>query len=187
MSRPAVTDGWEDALLPGALALLASIAGGLVFFGWGALRPSSAGFQVLATGAAGAAGAVALRRSGRTWAVVAALLVLLAIHLAVGSGGYRTGWPAILWLAVIAVSILAGFLVFDGMRRVTHFGRFVFVSLLMGAGFAGASALVAVLMGLPQLSASLRINFAVGSLAGAGIGLGLEVAELLFRRGVARR
>lgn len=183
MSKPrSSATTWEDALLSGALVLLVSIVAAFVMFGPGCLRPSGSGFQILATGLAGAASAVALRRYGWTAAFAAAILVLLALHVAAGASAYRKGWPGVLFVFFAGVSIVGGLFVHHITRRLTRFGRFVFTALLVGAGFVVAVAIVGALLRLPETTASMRINFAVGSLAGAAIGLGLEIAELVRNR-----
>ncbi len=136
-------------------------------------------FQLLTVGFAGGATVVAYRRGGFRFAFPVAYGVLLLEYLLLGSFGYRVGWAAFLWSLATGLGLVAAAAAFRATGSLVRFGRFVFVSILVGLGFVTASLLLALVFRLQPVWLAARVNFAIGSLAGAAFGLALEVFDIV--------
>lgn len=175
-------NGWRADLCRVAGALVLEVGAGFIFYGMDLFRSHTPAFQLPTIGLAGGTAYVALRRGGWRPAILLAFLVLFLELLLLGSLGHRTGWPALLWSAIIGPTVVAGCAIFLALGPLIRFGRFVFSSLAVGVGFTLSSVVLGWALDLPPMIQSVRVNFAVGSLAGAALGLGLELVEIALQR-----
>jgi len=162
------------------IVLLIAFAAGAIRYGSDVFHLRTAAFQLPSIALAGALAFAGHRLGGWRGGILLAYLVLIMEYVVLGSLGHRQGWPALLWVFVVGLSLLGSIAAFRAMRPLMGFGRFIAVAILIGAGFVLATILLALFLDLRPLGPSIRINFAVGSLAGAALGLGLEVGDLVI-------
>jgi hypothetical protein len=174
--------GREPALLLGILARFWLGAAGAVAAGWLAFRdalfePGGLQFQGLTIGAlaAGVVTLVRVRHPGTAMAVATAYAVLTGALAPVP--GLRTGIAALL----VGGGIVLSALVFHEVSRAGfRFGKFLVLGSLVG-GVCVAVAPVAEFSGLALTHAAGRVVAwgVLGIVVGNGVGVGIEIAELL--------
>jgi hypothetical protein len=173
---------WSRDVASIGMALGMCAAAGLLRYGLDVFRREAAAFQLLTIGLAGSLALVGHRRGGWRGAALLAYLTLFVEYLLIGNLGHRESTPALIWVLVVGLFLIAAVLAFVAAARYIRFGRFIFVSLIVGAGFIAGTVALGTLLHLQPIGASARVNFAVGSLAGAALGLGLEIAERVWKR-----
>ena len=161
------------------LGLLGAFSAGLLAFQWRTIDPQDPAFSCITVGAL-AAGILALLRSDRP---------LQAVGLAAAFALFRLGLvEAVGWVPacagiVLATGILVVGLIFDMLaRRGVRFGKFLVVGPLIGGLFLAAAPLLE-FHTLTSVGAShtlLQYAF-LGVVLGDGVGLGVEIADLLAR------
>jgi hypothetical protein len=178
---------WKaDALFLATPPLLALLAAWLRY-GEEAFAPRSNGLLVLACGLAGGACYVACRRSGLTLGLVLAIAILGLFRVLPWWGGLdRSAMAGTVWGIAAGLCLLGSLLFFRASRAWMGFGRFVLVAVLMGLGFVAAGLLFGLLHRVDTGALSMRIQFGVGSLGGAAMGLGIEIVERLRVRRLRR-
>jgi hypothetical protein len=176
--------GWERDLVSMGASLAICAAAGLLRYGLDVFRKESAAFQLLTIGLAGSLALVGYRRGGWRGAILLAYLTLFVEYLMIGNLGHRESSPGLIWLLVVGFFLVASVMAFVATAPFLRFGRFIFVSLIVGAGFVGGTVVLGLFLHLHPIGASARVNFAIGSLAGAALGLGLEISELVWRQWV---
>lgn len=174
--------GWKRDVACTGLALGVCAAAGLLRYGLDVFRRETSAFQLLTIGLAGSLAFIGHRRGGWRGAAFLAYLTLFVEYLLIGNLGHRESTPALIWVLVVGLSLIAAVIAFAAAARYIRFGRFILVSLIVGAGFVAGTVALGTLLHLQLIGASARVNFAVGSLAGAAMGLGLEIAELIWSR-----
>lgn len=172
---------WSRDVASIGMALGMCAAAGLLRYGMDVFRRETGAFQLLTIGLAGSLAFVGHRRGGWRGAALLAYLALFVQYLLIGNLGHRESTPALIWVLVVGLFLVLAVIAFARAARYIRFGRFIFVSLIVGAGFIAGTVVLGTLLHLQPIGASARVNFAVGSLAGAALGLGLEVAELGWR------
>ncbi len=153
-------------------------------YGLDVFRRHTAAFQLLTIGLAGGLAYVGYRRGGWRGAALLAYLSLFVEYMLVGNLGHRESSPALIWVLIMGFFLVVAVIAFVAAARYIRFGRFVFVSLIAGAGFITGTVVLGTILHLSPILASARVNFAVGSLAGAALGLGLEISELISKKWV---
>ena len=174
-------EGWVRDLVDVGAALGVCAAAGLLRYGLDVFRRQTSAFQLLTVALAGSLTLIGYRRGGWRGALLLAYLTLFLQYILLGNMGRRESWPALIWVLVLGLFLLASVAAFFATIRYVRFGRFIFVSLIVGAGFVAATIALGLILGLRPMGLSARVNFAVGSLAGAALGLGLELADLGWR------
>jgi hypothetical protein len=174
--------GWSRDLLSIAVALTFCAAAGLLRYGADVFRREHAAFQLLTVGLAGSLTLVGYRRGGWRGAMLLAYLVLFVQYLLLGNLGHRESSPALIWVLVVGLFLVAAVIVFVRARPFMGFGRFILVSLIVGAGFTAGTVVLGLVLHFTSIGESAQVNFAVGSLAGAALGLSFEVSERIWQQ-----
>ncbi|MFB3908764.1 MAG: hypothetical protein ACE15D_10210 [Candidatus Eisenbacteria bacterium] len=169
---------WKQDLAVIAGALVACVLVGLLRYGKEIFSPSEAAFQLLEVGVLGSVTFVAFRRAGWIGAAILAVVIVIVQYLIFQRIGHRIGWPALVFSLVVAATIVLSAWIYHLSRGVLRFGRFIPVSVVIGLGFLAGTTLLGSLLRLEPMGLSMRINFAVGSLAGAAMALGFELVEM---------
>lgn len=177
-----VKRAWSQDVLCIALALTLCAAAGLLRYGPDVFRRQHSAFQLLTIGLAGSLALIGYRRGGWRGALLLTYLVLFTQYLLVGNLGHRESSPALIWVLVVGLSLVAAVMAYTATRRYMQFGRFIFVSLIVGAGFVAGTVVLGLVLRFNSIAESARVNFAVGSLAGAALGLGFEVSERIWHQ-----
>jgi hypothetical protein len=176
--------GWTRDAMSVAAALVVCASAGMLRYGLDVFRRNTAAFQLLTIGLAGSFACVGYRRGGWRGAALLAYLSLFVEYVLVGNLGHRESSPALIWVLIMGFFLVLAVIAFAAAARYIQFGRFVFVSLIAGAGFIAGTVVLGMILHLRPILDSARVNFAVGSLAGAALGLGLELSELISRKWV---
>jgi hypothetical protein len=153
------------------------VLNGFVVFRWSVFRPDEDAFECLVAGAL-LAGAVSLVRLRRHSQALALGLVYGAFRLAFAPDGRLSAGLAGLLIGLGAFLVAV---VYDDLARYgLRFGKFLIVGPLLGGAFLA----VAPLSQLDQLTVynavhPLLYQGALGIVVGEGVGLGVELVELL--------
>lgn len=159
------------------LGLLGAFSAGILVFRLRTFDPADPAFSCITVGAL-AAGVLALLRSGRPLQAVglAAAFALFRLGLV-----EAVGWvPACAGL-VLGAGILVVGLIFDMLaRRGIRFGKFLVVGPLIGGLYLAAAPLLEfhTMTSVGAVRTLLQYTF-LGVVMGDGVGLGVEVADLL--------
>jgi len=160
--------------------LAACLGAGYLAFRGALFRADTEAFQVLTLGILAAA-ILALGRTGRWWHAMA---------VATGYGIFRLGWSASEgWVSssaglVLGFGLVAVALIFELLGRKMLFGKFLVVGPLVGGVFLAAAPLEGFRDFALADAAAQYMRFAfVGLIIGDGVGLGVEVADLLLAEG----
>jgi hypothetical protein len=175
-------DGALAATLRFAAGTLGSIAAGYAVYRGGVFHPGARPFQCVTVGALMAA-VLALVRGGRPGPALGVVggFGLLQIGLV-----WHKGWPrAFTGFAsnvIAAAGIFVAAVIFDLLaRRGLRFGKFLVNGPLLGGIYVAVTPIAG--LGLPARGAvmvsSLLENLWLGILIGDGVGLGVELAELI--------
>jgi thiamine biosynthesis lipoprotein len=166
-----------------AAPIIVSLLAAWARYGGEVLQPRQPGFLVLACGVAGGAAYLGFRRSGWPLAWILAVVVLLAFRVPpVWSDPPRMAWAGCAWSVVAGAFVAASLRLQRASRGLMGFGRFIPVAIAVGIGYVVAGILFGIVNRVETGGLSMRIHFAVGSLAGAAMGLGVELVEEFHAR-----
>jgi len=172
------------ALLMFAAAMAGSVGAGWIAFRTGIVRFDLPSAQVFTTGAL-MAGVLTLTRIGKIVPAVSlsAAWVLFQTGTVIRDGGFRVAIHAT-WSVVLAIGILLIAWIWELLaQRGVSLGKFLLTGPLLG-GIYMAAAPVTFLGGISPNSVmrSLLLTFFLGIVIGDGVGLGVELVELLWGR-----
>ena len=176
--------GIPVALVMFAAAMAGSVGAGWIAFQAGIFRFDLPSAQVFTTGAL-MAGVLTLTRIGKIVPAVSlsAAWVLFQAGTVIRDSWFRIAMHAT-WSLVLAIGILLIALIWDLLaRRGIPIGKFLLAGPLLG-GIYTAAAPVTFLQGISPNSVmhSLLLTFFLGIVIGDGVGLGVELVELLRSR-----
>jgi hypothetical protein len=178
------------ALVMFAAAMAGSVGGGWVAFRAGIFRPELPSAQVFTTGAL-MAGVLCLTRIGK---IVPALILSLAWFLYQGGAVMESrdslseiaahlAWCLILVIGVFIITVLWELM----MRRGIHLGKCLLAGPLLGGVYLAAAPVTFLGNISPNtVMQSMVLTFFLGIVIGDGVGLGVELVELV-RTGMDRR
>jgi hypothetical protein len=159
------------------LGALGGFGAGLIAFRLSVFDPGHVAFHVLTLGAL-TAGVLALMRSGAPGqaAALAAAFALFRFGLV-----ERVGWLSAASGIVIGVGVLLVAWIFDLLAPRLRFGKFLILGPLLGGLLLAVTPLMEFQRLMPLASTTALLQYAfLGVVLGDGVGLGVEIADLLL-------